>query len=118
VLPDVELRPIGDGEHADVLALTNARVVQIPQLGTLRARVPLAEVVAEAEDALLRARALLVTARAAHRGVEPVLLDRVEQRGRLELVARRAGARLLLDAAVVDRFLDARDDEALAELVH
>src|SRR5215208_3969258 len=90
VLPHVELRPIRDREDADVLALADARVVEIPQLGSLRARVPLAEVVAEAEDALLGAGALLVAARAAHRGVEAVLLDRVEQRRRLELVARRA----------------------------
>ncbi len=116
VLPHVELRPVRDREHADVLALADARVVEVPELGPLRARVPLAEVVAEAEDALLRAGALLVAARAAHRGVEPVLLDRVEQRRRLQLVPRRARPGLLDDAALVDRLLDARDDEALAEL--
>src|SRR5438477_7595014 len=78
VLPHVELGPVRDREHADVLALADARVVEVPQLGPLRAGIPLPEVVAEAEDALLGARALLVAARAAHRGVEPVLLDRVE----------------------------------------
>src|SRR6266542_4075893 len=61
VLPDVELRPVGDREHAYMLALANARVVDIPELGPLRARVPLAEVVAKREDALLRARSLLVS---------------------------------------------------------
>ena len=91
-------------------------VVEVPELGPLRARVPLAEVVAEAEDPLLRARALLVAAGAAHRRVEAVLGDRVEQRRRLQLVARRARAGLLDDAAAVDRVLDARDDEPLAEL--
>jgi hypothetical protein len=45
-----------------------------------------------------------------------VLLDGVQQRRRLQLVARRARARLLDDAAAVDRLLHARDDEALAEL--
>ena len=99
-----------------MLALADARVVEIPELGPLRARVPLAEVVAEAEDALLRAGTLLVAARAAHRSVELMLLDRVEQRRRLQLVARRARAGLLLHAALVDRLLHARDDEALAEL--
>src|SRR5260221_577929 len=63
VLPDVELRPVRDRERAHVLALADARVVEIPELGSLRARIPLAEVVAEAEDALLRAGALLVAAR-------------------------------------------------------
>src|SRR3954449_4667668 len=95
VLPHVKLRPVRDGEHADVLALADARVVDVPQLGALRTRVPLAEVVAEAEDALLRAGALLVAPGPAHRGVEAVLLDRVEQRRRLQLVARGAWARLL-----------------------
>ncbi len=51
------------------------------------------------EDALLGAGALLVAARAADRGVEAVLLDRVEQRRGLEPVARGARARLLGDAA-------------------
>src|SRR5207245_11626002 len=103
-------------EHTDVLALTNPRVVEVPELRPLRARVPLAEVVAEAEDALLRAGALLVAARAAHRRVEAVLFDRVWQRRRLQLVARCAPPRALLHAPVVDRLLDARDDEPLAEL--
>src|SRR3954449_404734 len=118
VLPDVELGPVRDREHPDVLALADARVVEVPQLGTLRARVPLAEVVAEAEDALLRPRTLLVAARTAHRRIELMLLDRVEQRRRLQLVARRARAGLLLHATVVDRLLHARDDEPLAELRH
>src|SRR6476620_1943549 len=116
VLPHVELRPVRDREDADVLALAYARVVEIPELGTLRARVPLAEVVAEAEDALLRPRPLLVAPSTAHRGVEPVLLDRVEQRRRLQLVARRARSGLILHATPIDRLLHARDDEALAQL--
>src|SRR3954469_21305301 len=98
VLPDVELGPVREREDADVLALADAPVVDAPQLGPLAARVPRAEVVAEAEDALLRAGALLVAARPAERGVEAVLLDRVEQRRRLQPVARRARAGLLDDA--------------------
>src|SRR5919202_1978991 len=95
VLPDVELGPVRQREHADVLSLADAPVVDAPHLRALAARVPLAEIVAEAEDPLLRAGALLVAARAAERGVEAVLLDGVEERRRLELVARRARARLL-----------------------
>src|SRR6516165_9437863 len=116
VLPDVQLRPVGDREDADVLALPDARVVEVPQLRPLGAWVPLPEVVPEAEDALLRAGPLLVAARAAHRGVEPVLLDRVEEGRRLQLVARGAGPRLLDHAAAVDRLLHARDDQPLPEL--
>src|SRR3954452_4980287 len=118
VLPDVELGPVRQREHADVLALADPPVVDAPQLGALATRVPLAEVVAEAEDPLLRPRALLVAARAAERGVEAVLLDRVEQRRRLQAVARRARAGLLDDAPAVDRLLHRGDDQPLAELGH
>src|SRR3954469_6896426 len=93
VLPDVELGPVRQREDAAVLALADPPVVDAPQLRALAARVPLAEVVAEAEDPLLRAGALLVAPRAAERGVEAVLLDRVEQRRRLQPVARRARPR-------------------------
>src|SRR5205814_9929586 len=116
VLPDVELGPVRDREDADVLALADARVVEVPQLGPLNTRVPLAEVVAEREDPLLRAAALLVAAGAADRRVEAVLLDRVEQRRRLQPVSRCARACLLDHAPLVDRLLNRRDHEPLAEL--
>ncbi len=89
-----------------MLARPDAAVVEVPQLRPLAARVPLAEVVAEREHALLRAGALLVAAGAAERGVEAVVLDRVEQRRRLELVARRR----VLHAAALDRLLHGGDD--------
>src|SRR4051794_14172775 len=62
VLPHVELGPVAQREHAHVLAAADAPVVDAPQLGALAARVPGAEVVAEGEDPLLRAGALLVAA--------------------------------------------------------
>src|SRR6267143_1683305 len=80
VLPDVELGPVADREHAHVLAGMHARVVQAPELGPLVARVPLAEFVAQREHALLGARLFLVAPRAADRGVEAELGDRLEQR--------------------------------------
>src|SRR5437660_1410222 len=43
VLPHVELRPVRDREHAHVLALVDAPVVEVPQLRPLALRVPLAE---------------------------------------------------------------------------
>ena len=73
VLPHVELGPVRDREDADVLALADPGVVEVPELGPLRARVPLPEVVAEAEDPLLRAGSLLVAPGTAHRRVEAVL---------------------------------------------
>ena len=69
------------------------------------------------EDALLGAGALLVAAGAAEGGVEAVLGDRVEQRRRLQAVARRARTGLLAHAAGVDRVLDVGDDQPLAELL-
>src|SRR3954469_17757769 len=108
VLPDVELGPVRDREHPDVLALADACVVEVPQLRALVLGVPAAEVVAEREDPLLRAGPLLVAPRAAERGVEAVLGDRVEQRHGLQPVARGARPGLLDDAALVDRLLHGR----------
>ena len=80
--------------------------------------IPLPEVVAEGEDALLGAGALLVAAGAAERGLEAVLLDRVEQGDGLEPVARGARTRLLHHAAVVDRLLHGGHDQVGADLLH
>src|SRR5450432_3171414 len=95
VLPDVELGPVRQRERAQVLALADAGVEQIPRLGTLLARIPSAVAIAEAEDALLGAGFVLVAAATAERGVEAVLGDRVEQRHRLQPVAARPRPGLL-----------------------
>src|SRR3954462_402489 len=118
VLPHVELGPVAQREDAHVLAAADAPVVDAPQLRALAAGVPRAEVVAEREDPLLGPGALLVAARAPERGVEAVLLDRVEQRRGLQAVARRARPGLLDDAALVDRLLYRRDDQALVQIAH
>src|SRR5690606_5764824 len=70
VVPHVELGPVGQREDPDVLALADPRVVEVPQLGALVLRVPLAEVVAEGEDPLLGPGLLLVAPGAAEDGVE------------------------------------------------
>src|SRR6266704_3056800 len=70
VLPHVELGPVADRKHPHVLALVDPRVVEVPRFRALVLGVPLAEVVAEGEDALFRARLFLVAARSADRGVE------------------------------------------------
>jgi hypothetical protein len=107
---------VAEREDAHVLAGLDEPVVEVPQLGSLGLRVPLAEVVAEGHDALLRAGALLVPARAAEGRLEAVLLERVEQRDGLQPVARGARAGLLDHAPAVDRVLDARDDQLRADL--
>ena len=95
VLPHVELGPVRDGEHADVLALAVPAVEEVPQLGPLVLRVPLAELVAEGVHALLGPGLVLVAAAAAEDGVEAVLLDRVEERDALQPVADGLRARVL-----------------------
>ena len=87
VVPDVELGPVREREDADALARSDAAVEQVPQLGPLVLRIPLALGVAEREDALLGARALLVAPRAAERRVEVARLERVEQRLGLQQAA-------------------------------
>ena len=90
-------------------------VVEVPQLGPLVLRVPLPELVAMGEHALLRPGLLLVASSPAEHGVEAVLGDRLEQGGRLQPVARRPRT-LLDDAPGGDGVGNRRDDEADAEL--
>ena len=87
-------------------------VVEVPQLRTLPARVPPSHGAAHREDALLRARPILVPARPAEEGVEAFCLDRVDEGHRLQGVAGAVGA--FLQAAVGDPVLDRRDVEAQA----
>ena len=81
------LGPVRQREHPDLFALADPAVVQRPRFGPLRPRIPLAELVAEAQDALLGAGAFLVTTRTAEGGVETAGLQRVEQRAGLLTVA-------------------------------
>jgi hypothetical protein len=115
VLPDVQLGPVGQREDPDALAVVDPPVVERPQLGPLVLRVPLAEVVAEGEDPLLRPGLVLVPAGAAEDRGEPVLLQRVEQDRGLDPVA--GAVRRLDHGAVVDGLLHARDHQLHAELL-
>src|SRR6185436_1034775 len=90
VAPDVELGPVAQREDPDLFTLLDPAVVQRPRLRTLRAWVPLAELVAEAQNALLCAGALLVSARPAECRIESARVQRVEQCARLLAVAGRA----------------------------
>ena len=96
-----------------MLAGRVAAVVEVPELGALAARVPGAERVAQAEDALLGAGLLLVTAATAEDGVELVGLDGVEQRDGLERVP--GTVRTLTQAAVVDVVLHVGHDQTKPE---
>ena len=96
-----------------MLAGAVPRVEEVPQLGALVLGVPLAELVAQADDALLGAGLLLVAAAAAEDAVEAVPCDRVEQRLGLQRVARAVGA--LAQPAVVDAVLHRGDLEPQPE---
>ncbi len=98
-----------------MLARVHARVVQIPQLRPLVSGIPLAEAVAEREDALLGAGLFLVAPRAADAGVEAELFDGVEQGHRLVAVAAFVG-RAQQHPAAGDGRLDRTHDQPLAEL--
>src|SRR5439155_2647074 len=107
-----ELGPVADRERAKVLPGAMARVEQRPQLGPLLLWLPLAEAVAVAEDALLRARLLLVAPRAADQALEAMLFDGLEQGHGLVAVARFERMRQAHRAAL-DRVFEVADDEAL-----
>ena len=91
------------------------RVEQVPELGALALRIPLAVRVADREDALLRARAFLVAPGAADGRVEVAGLQRVEQRLRLQQAAAALRADLERLRAVGDRFLVGVDDQPRAD---
>ena len=102
VVPHVELGPVGKRKHADALALVDAAVEEVPQLGPLVLGVPLAEAVAEGIDALLGARFFLVAARAAESRVEAACAERVQQGARLQQPAALLRAQAERAGAVVD----------------
>jgi hypothetical protein len=118
VLPHVQLGPVRDREHAHVLARMDAGVIQVPQFRALRLRVPLAEFVAEREDALLGAGLFFVAAGAADAGVEAVFGDGFQQRHGLCGIAR-IGLRIAqAHGAALDRVFDRADDQAFAQFGH
>ena len=81
VFPNVHFGPVGEREHAHVLAGIHPGVVKIPDFRALIFGIPLAEGIAEAEETFLRAGLFLVAPRAADGAVELKFLDRAEQPG-------------------------------------
>ena len=80
VVPDVQLGPVVQREDPDVLTGGVPAVIEVPQLRTLPAGLPAAEGVAQADDAFLGPRAVLVAPGAAEDGIEAMLGDGVQQR--------------------------------------
>src|ERR1700722_14343085 len=111
VLPDIELGPVGKGKGAQVLAGADAALVELPQLGSLCFGIPLPERIPEGQDPFLGSCLVLVPAGATEGRVEPVGVDGVEQRRRLQPIARTDRARIG-DPALVDGILHARHNES------
>ena len=88
-------------------------VVEIPELGSLVAGIPLTEVVADGEHPLLGARLLLISPSAAEHGIESVRGDGVEQGGGLQRVSGLPGR--LVHPPGIDRVLHPGHDELDAE---
>lgn len=80
ISPDVGLRPVGKRKDTDRLAGMDAGVVQAPQLGPLRLRVPLVPGSAKGEDPLLGARLFLIPPRPAQDDVISAAVQRLFQR--------------------------------------
>ena len=87
VFPHIAFGPVAEREDAHVFARVQARIEEIPDFRALVLRIPLAKIVPEAEETLLRAGLLLVAAGAADAAIEPEFLDRGEESGNLQTVA-------------------------------
>src|SRR5690606_18005891 len=92
VAPHVEFGPVREREHAHALAGVHARVVEVPDLRPLPARVPALVAVAKGEHALLGTRAFLVATGAADGGVVAARGQRLAQRLGLHDLGVPAGA--------------------------
>ncbi len=114
VLPHVELGPVRQREGPHALAGVHLALVDLPQFRALLAGIPLAEGVAKGENALLGPRLVLVAPRAAEGGVEAVIVESVEQRHRLQAIARTHDPGVL-DLALVDSVLHPGDDQSRAD---
>ena len=125
VLPDVQLGPVAEGEHADGFALGLAGIVEPPQFRPLVPGVPAMTGRTEAEHALFRPAFLLVAPRAAKGRVKTVFIQRLFQALGLPQVGMQAamvkrvdalcqGFRVLVDQQIHPGFLR----RLVTQLVH
>src|SRR5262249_2249222 len=70
VLPDVKLRPIAQRKDAHLFAGLDPPVVEVPELRTLGARLPLPELISEREDPFLRPRFLFIATGSAQQAIK------------------------------------------------
>src|SRR3984885_1065664 len=117
VLPDVELGPIRQRKRAEVFAWAHTALIQLPQLRSLRFGIPLPERIPEGEDPLLGPGLVLITTCAAKGGIEPVCVDGIEQRRRLQAIPRGNRPRVS-HSPLVDGVLHACHNEAGAFRFH
>jgi len=116
VFPDIHLGPVGEREGAHVFAGIDARVVEVPDLGTLVLRIPLAKRIPKAEEPFLGAGLFLIAPRAADEAVELEFLGGGEQGGDLKAVAADLAGGGHGDARG-DRILHLAHDQFAAEFL-
>ena len=109
VLPDVQFRPVAQGKDAHVFADVEPGIVEVPDLGPLIIRVPLAECIAEAEESLLRPRLLLIAPSSTDAAIESKFFDGSQQSGDLEMVAAHL-TRSENGNSISNSFIDRSDD--------
>ena len=93
VFPDIELGPVGEGEDAHALAGVDFWVVEVPEFWTLIFGVPLAELVAEGEDAFFGTGFFFVATSTADCGVGLEFLEAIYERAGAEEAAALGGAK-------------------------
>jgi hypothetical protein len=79
VVPYVKLCPVAYREHAYVLAFVNFTIVNIPKLGALAFRVPLAKFITYRKNAFLGAGFFLIAAGTTYTGIKLVFGNGIKQ---------------------------------------
>ena len=117
VQPNIQLRPVREGKHANAFAFVEARIEDVPQFRPLILGIPLSLRIAERIDAFLGPRFLFVAARAAECRIESAGVQRIQQRLGLQQAAALLRAERERIRAVLQRFAVLMNDQLRANLV-
>src|SRR5262249_23191958 len=104
------------GENTNAFALVDAAVEQVPQLGALILRLPLAELIAEGEDAFLGPGLLFVTTGATEGRVESPLRESIEQSSSLQKAAAFLSSQAERAGSFFNGLAVGMDDQARPEV--
>lgn len=116
--PDVHFRPVAEREDAEMFAVVFASVEEIPEFWPLILGVPLAEIVAMAEESLFGAGLFFIATTTAEAAIVSTRLNGIQQGGGLQAVAAGVVALFFAHSAGIDGLLDAGDFEGQAKVGH